>query len=358
MARGTPLAQLYQMFCAEVGSSLTIANANDKATVYLLLANQQKWLATQYDWPNLEVRQDVALSSNSRFGPIPGIDYERPVKVEIYWNSVYQPVLYGVGSEEYNTLNPDLGQALDPVQRWRIADQVEVAPPSVAPAVATSGTGITGTFSYAVTFLSAFGETSIGPSISTGAIANKTVNLTAIPTGTAVNIPCGGLTSTYQPVIGRNIYRTKNGGTVFYLVGTLNDNITTVFNDSTADASLVTQPPTYSTAEITLYELWPMTVGPQTVRFTGQRVLSPLVQDTDTADLDDMMIVFFAASNWLARKKQADSQLMLQKANERLAHVRSSYPRRSQSIVFGGNQDRTLRRVVPMIVVAGNQTSH
>jgi len=102
------------------------------------------------------------------------------------------------------------------------------------------------------------------------------------------------------------------------------------------------------------FEVWPVPVTPQTVRFTGQRVMLPLVQDTDTADLDDMLIVMFAAGELLTRKKQQDGQLKLGLAKQRLEKLKSAYPVRDRDVILGGGKRnwREQRRVVPMVIVA------
>jgi len=102
------------------------------------------------------------------------------------------------------------------------------------------------------------------------------------------------------------------------------------------------------------FEVWPVPVTPQTVRFTGQRALTTLTADSDKADLDDMLLVYFAAAEILSRAKQMDSQLKLAMAKQRLEKLRGAYPVRTQEVVLGqGRKDfREQRRIVPMIIVA------
>lgn len=102
------------------------------------------------------------------------------------------------------------------------------------------------------------------------------------------------------------------------------------------------------------FEVWPVPVTPQTIRFTGQRTLLSLVADGDKADLDDMLLVYFVAAEMLMRSKQQDAQLKLAMAKQRLEKLRSAYPVRTQDVVLGqGKKDfREQRRIVPMIIVA------
>jgi len=110
--------------------------------------------------------------------------------------------------------------------------------PTTAPNAWTSTTGVlSGTYYYAVTFVSSNGtETSLGP-----------VSLSVRPTNQQVwitNIP----TSPNSSVIERKIYRTLANGSLvgpFYLVTTINDNSTTSYFDNTPDSSLPTYNPKY-----------------------------------------------------------------------------------------------------------------
>lgn len=91
--------------------------------------------------------------------------------------------------------------------------------------VAGASTGITGTFLYKVTYVTATGESESGPPSTSLTVSDKKIDLSNIPIG-----PSG--------VTARKIYRTKAYGIVFYLVTTIADNTTTSYTDSTADTSL------------------------------------------------------------------------------------------------------------------------
>jgi hypothetical protein len=164
------------------------------------------------------------------------INFERPVKTEVFYNNIYQDVLEGIGSEEYNYINSDQGLGLDPIQRWRMASDTSDAPP---------------------------------------------------------------------------------------------DSI----------------------------EIWPVPQTPQTMRFTGQRVVSPLQGDTDKCDLDDMMLVYFVAGEKLMRGNQADAQLKLAQANRRLLQTKANYPKRDRTCVLGRGIEEMGHRhkVVPLVVVSGGK---
>lgn len=242
MSRGTTLTNLTAMVKAEIGDNSGTNSAADSA-IQVQLSNLQKWLATEYDWPFLERRWDVPVAANTQFVSFPTTDdngdvlvpnFERMPKVEVFWNNVYQPVLYGIGIDEYNTLDFALQQQSDPIQRWRAA------------------------------------------------------------------------TNPNEP----------------------------------------TNPNTF--------EVWPVPVTAQTLRFTGQRTLLPLTTGVQTADLDDMLLVMGVAAEKLARSKQADAQLKLTKFQHRLQFIRQNYPTRDRVRVLGGGGESDFRRerkLAGMIIV-------
>lgn len=66
-------------------------------------------------------------------------------------------------------------------------------------------------------------------------------------------------------------------------------------------------------------EIWPIpSSNDQDLYFTGTKTLGALVQESDTADLDDRLIVLFAAAEILSRQKSNDAQAKLELANKRL----------------------------------------
>lgn len=355
MARGINLATLRSELKAEIGQSQNQGTFND-AALNTMLSNRQRWLASEFDWPFLEARYDVALPGLSRYVVFPLVDTNRPIYAEVFWNNNYQPVEYGVSSIEYNYRNSDQTQTQDPVQRWRFADQIEIFPPA-APSAADGGTGLLlgGVYQWVVTFVTSYGETTAGAAVSFTNTVSHQVALSNIPIGQQVQLETVLIPS---PIIARKIYRTAVGGSTFFLVGTINDNTTTTFADNTPDTSLgVVSPPTSSTAETTVFEVWPMTQTLQTVRFTGQRLLSPLVLDSDTADLDDLLIVWSTALNSQLRFKLADSQLTATQFQQRLTKLRSSLPVRTRKCRIAGEElekdSGRLQRVVPIVAVHG-----
>jgi hypothetical protein len=84
---------------------------------------------------------------------------------------------------------------------------------------------------YKITYVTSEGETEGGTASNTVTVSDNSsdgkVDLTSIPTGGT------GCTA-------RKIYRTKAGGSVYYLLATISDNTTTTYEDNIADGSLPT----------------------------------------------------------------------------------------------------------------------
>jgi hypothetical protein len=88
------------------------------------------------------------------------------------------------------------------------------------------------------------------------------------------------------------------------------------------------------------------------LQFIGKRKLGNLVANEDTADLDDRLIVLFAAAEILANQKSEDAQAKLSLANERYARLKGRSKGGSRDAILGGGKrdKRILTRAT--IVVA------
>jgi len=120
------------------------------------------------------------------------------------------------------------------------AENQEPAPGALTCALAGGGAGNVdnGAHRYAVTFVTADGETQAGDISAAVTVANKTadgkVALAAIPIG-------GSL------VTARKIYRTVAAGSSYLLLATIADNTTTTYTDNIADSSLGAAAPSVNT---------------------------------------------------------------------------------------------------------------
>jgi hypothetical protein len=104
----------------------------------------------------------------------------------------------------------------------------------------------------------------------------------------------------------------------------------------------------------TKFEIWPLPQSNTTLRFTGQLKLNALTNVTTDGpiqydmlkelQLDDLLIVYFAAADKLARMKKSDSSMKLSKAQERLSFLKSSYPVKNTVFNLRGRDSEQPRR--------------
>lgn len=98
-------------------------------------------------------------------------------------------------------------------------------------------------------------------------------------------------------------------------------------------------------------EVWPIPASTQVLRITGQRNVRTLAAAGDLADLDDLLIVFHVAADYLALRQQLNASMVANKAANRLALLRGNYPRKTDPIVFGANQYPMKQERVKLIAV-------
>lgn len=84
-------------------------------------------------------------------------------------------------------------------------------------------------------------------------------------------------------------------------------------------------------------EVWPIPATAGRIRLTGIRSLAPLVEDSDRADLDDMMLVLYAAGELLAAAKDdlAEVKFSQGKARRETMQGRSTKTRHNRFSLGG-----------------------
>ena len=109
------------------------------------------------------------------------------------------------------------------------------------------------------------------------------------------------------------------------------------------------------TANPNQVEVWPIPATNITIRFVGQRNVQALAADTDKADLDDLLLAYFVAADYLLMRQQPNATLMLKKAQEHLVRLRAGYPAKDipPTIIGGRTQyNRKQIRLIPAVIVA------
>ena len=93
-------------------------------------------------------------------------------------------------------------------------------------------------------------------------------------------------------------------------------------------------------------ELWPVPADDADatslegrIKIVGIRSLRPLVADTDRADLDDRLIVLYAAAETLAARGAEDAAVKLQLARERESALIGNMSKVKSFSLFGGARD-------------------
>lgn len=85
------------------------------------------------------------------------------------------------------------------------------------------------------------------------------------------------------------------------------------------------------------FEVWPVPASAQTtLRFKAIKKLPPLIDDTDRAELDDALIVLFAAAELLSRAKAEDAQAKMQMAMSHYAKLKGNTSK-NRVFVLGGD---------------------
>lgn len=107
------LVDLRQMLKAECRDSLSVGTAIDNE-LNVLLKTKQELLASQADWAQLEVVLDVPITAGNPYADFPAINTQRPFVVETLLSELYNPVEFGITSEQYN-----FPQSTTPIRRWK-----------------------------------------------------------------------------------------------------------------------------------------------------------------------------------------------------------------------------------------------
>ena len=87
---------------------------------------------------------------------------------------------------------------------------------------------------------------------------------------------------------------------------------------------------------VTQFELWPVSSVSQTVRFVGQKKITDFSTGASIAELDDLLLVYYVAAQYLTRVKSPLAPVELAKVNARLSQLRRNAPARAGFAIVGG----------------------
>ena len=135
MARNTPLAIVRSYVKAESFQNMDATSTADDQRLNQLIQNVQSQLAGSFDWPFLKKRWTFGIGAGARYATFPTVDdsgvfgtpnFDRPEMLQIKYASIWQPIVYGISEDpEFNYLDSDRNQVLDPVQRWQFSDETK-----------------------------------------------------------------------------------------------------------------------------------------------------------------------------------------------------------------------------------------
>ena len=133
MAAGWQLRELVSALRAETGKSTNVAlGVNERESLAVRLRMTQELLAIQHDWPFLQVDRDIGLLPGVRYYGFPSdlpFDAVQSALTRDASRTVWTPVLFGIGSDQYNQTDSDAGDRSWPVSRWRlVGEDMEVWP--------------------------------------------------------------------------------------------------------------------------------------------------------------------------------------------------------------------------------------
>jgi hypothetical protein len=255
-------------FYLNIGSDTvaTDQNLRERARFFLILLLKDVWDEAPF-WFRLKVGGTVSLVANDSFGTMPSDFSHEGEEMKVYIQNYPDQPLQWIAPDQMQALrrttNSTTGRPMQytlqdrtvagrpKIQIWPSANTtytllvdnyVKLMPDLVDRPVAPiaevgAAVGLTGAYSYLVTFVTASGETEAGIASNTITLANQKGNVTSIPVS-----PCHSVTS-------RKLYRTSAGGSTYGLVTTIADNTTTSYlGDVLVDGSLGVAPPTTVTA--------------------------------------------------------------------------------------------------------------
>ena len=130
------------------------------------------------------------------------------------------------------------------------------------------------------------------------------------------------------------------------------------YNQFDSDRGITSYPvQNYDAHENNQIEIWPIPTNDSVsstkqgmLRFHGIKNLGGLINETDTADLDDQLIILYAAAEMLARQKQADSQNKLAQAQAHYARLKARLSKTETFVIGGGEPEGLYRPKSPPLI--------
>lgn len=120
MARGTQLSQLRDMLRAEIGASSNVGMGVNAQPQYDHVLNRtQQWLWADFEWPFATIERDEQMASGQRYYAFhQDVDFDRILTAHVRHGDLWHPLEYGIGPNELNAHNSEVGETTEPILRW------------------------------------------------------------------------------------------------------------------------------------------------------------------------------------------------------------------------------------------------
>jgi len=124
MARGVSLGTLVDKLRKEVGDATHAAlGANAVEHYKQILRRVQEQLWAEHDWPFLKVKRDIQMQAGVNIYAFPDdLDMDRVISVQFRNGSMWTPVKFGIGEQQYDEIDSDSDQRDSVVRRWAFAE--------------------------------------------------------------------------------------------------------------------------------------------------------------------------------------------------------------------------------------------
>lgn len=128
-----------------------------------------------------------------------------------------------------------------------------------------------------------------------------------------------------------------------------------VFDSDQSEAQDPVQKWQFKQGDMTKFEVWPLGVATQTVRFQGQRKLSTLrsagsFSTSLTLDLDDRLVALSIAVDLLTSKEDPSAKAKSERLQALWTTLRAAESKSTSSFSFGAPRGETKSKVVPITV--------
>lgn len=326
MAIGTTLANLLVKLKDETGRRDS-SGGNEDPKLSQKLRRAQELYYDDWDWPHLEVLRTITLVQNQRFYTFPSdMNPDATEGLYVKDSGDYKPLVRGIGIEQYS--------GYDSLQ-----------------AVAASGTVTVtaGTLSAGVNKVSAVtidGVDCLGAAVdhtgdhatTAAAIAAQINSYTSSPNYRATS--SGAVVTIYAFLVegssanDRAIAVTDAGDVTTSATSTISGGVNAEQSVPAAHWDIREDDETAAVA----IEVWPVPSVADTLVLVGKRAAGALSASSDTAVIDDTLLVLTVASELMARENKKDADALASAAQRRYLQLKKNSKKGDANINMAGQR--------------------